>query len=198
MRRRRCAGLGWRLMVCLLLKSGWVIAQVHPIAGERSHASFQVQMRLFSATEGRFRGVSGELRAVAEGGWQVRVRLDASDIDFDGPDWLIRVTCSAKFLDVRHYPEIVFESTRFPTTLLREGGDLAGFLTLRGQRKAVSFRLAPGACAAIGTDCPISVSGAVARRDFGMRSYRLAVRNRVGFDFQVYLQSPVLLESSSP
>lgn len=198
MKRRGFAGHGWRWLLCLCLLPGLASARAHPIDAARSQASFRVQVRILPATEGRFRGVSGELRSVTDDQWQVRVRLDASDIDFDGPDWLTRVTCSEKFLDVRHYPDIVFESARFPGALLRDGGALAGWLTLRGQRKPVTFTLAPGMCASMGADCPIRVTGEVARRDFGMRAYRFTVRDRVGFDFQVYLQSPVPREPAVP
>lgn len=162
-----------------------------PLDATRSQASFSVQLRILASAHGHFGTLAGELQPTDADRWRVRVRVDARDIRFDGPDWLARMTRSEKFLDVQHHPDITFVSDAFPVALLRTGGPLAGQLSVRGQRRQVMFDLAPGDCARSGQDCPIVVSGEVQRRDFGMTAYRLALRDRVGFEFQVFLVGPL-------
>jgi polyisoprenoid-binding protein YceI len=121
----------------------------------------------------------------------VRVRLDARELDLDGPEWMVRTTRSDKFLDVERHPDIRFESAPFTRDLLREGGELEGKLRLRGRVRPVRFRIEPAACAQPGRGCDIRVNGRVSRRDFGMSAQRLWVRDEVGFDFRVRLRDPV-------
>lgn len=158
-----------------------------PLDAARSQAGFSVQLLIMPSAHGRFGTVEGELQPAGRDRWRVRVRIDARDLQFDGPDWLARVTRSEKFLDVDRHPDIAFVSEPFAPALLRKGGALAGRLTLRGLERKVAFALSPGDCARLGQDCPLTVSGEIARRDYGMRAYRLAVRDAVGFEFQVYL-----------
>lgn len=160
-----------------------------PFDSARSQASFSVQLLIMPSTEGRFERAEGELQALRDRRWRVRVGIDARHIAFDGPDWLGRSTRSEKFLDVDNHPEIRFVSEPFATDLLQRGGELAGRLSLRGQSREVVFRLRPSDCARPGRDCAIRVEGEVSRREFGMTAHRLTVRDRVGFDFAVYLAS---------
>lgn len=152
----------------------------------RSGASFAVEMRLPIHARGMFDRVQGELVTEAEGRRRVSVALDARYLHFDGPAWMERVTRADDFLDVAHHPEIRFLSRPFTPELLRQGGELQGQLTLRGQTRDVSFRLEPSTCPRPGRDCDIHVAGQINRRDYGMTSYRLIVRDAVHFDFRVH------------
>lgn len=154
---------------------------------EASQASFEVNLRMAGTVLGRFHGLEGELQPSGER-WRVRVRLDARELDLDGPAWMVRATRSDKFLDVDRHPDIHFESEPFSRDLLRRGGELAGQLRLRGRLRPVSFRIDPAACPQPGHRCDIRVSGQVSRRAFGMNSQRVWVRDEVGFDFRVRLQ----------
>lgn len=155
-----------------------------------SRASFEVGLRMAGQVQGRFRHLEGELHPEA-GRWRVRVRLDARELDLDGPAWMVRATRSDKFLDVDRHPDIRFESAPFTRGLLRQGGELGGQLRLRGRSRPVSFRIEPATCAQPGRGCDIRVTGRVSRREFGMTAQRLWVRDDVGFDFRVRLRDPV-------
>lgn len=157
---------------------------------EASQASFEVNLRMAGTVLGRFHGLEGELQPSGER-WRVRVRLDARELDLDGPAWMVRATRSDKFLDVDRHPDIRFESDPFARTLLSTGGELGGKLRLRGRTRPVVFRIEPATCAAPGRQCDIRVHGSVSRRDFGMSSQRMWVRDDVGFDFRVRLSDPV-------
>lgn len=155
-----------------------------------SRAGFEVSLRLAGDVSGRFRHLEGELQSAGDR-WQVRVRLDARELDLDGPAWMVRATRSDKFLDVERHPDIHFESDPFPRELLHRGGELSGRLQLRGRTRPVVFTVAPSSCKVPGRQCDIRVYGRVSRRDFGMAAQRLWVRDDVGFDFRVRLSDPV-------
>lgn len=157
---------------------------------DRSRAGFEVSLRLAGRVQGRFRKVEGELHPQG-GRWRVQVRLDARELDLDGPAWMVRATRSEKFLDVDRHPDIGFESEAFTRGLLARGGELGGQLRLRGRSRPVSFRVEPAGCAEPGRGCDIRVTGRVSRRDFGMTAQRLWVHDDVGFDFRVRLRDPV-------
>ena len=161
--------------------------QVRPIDGSRSHASFEVQLRLPLRAIGRFETVSGELRGNPERGWRVHVDVDGRGLRFDGPGWMERITRSEAFLALDTYPNIEFLSDAVADAMLHTGGELRGRLTLRGRQRDVRFRLQPADCARPGIDCELRVSGVVSRHDFGMNAYRFTVRDPVAVDFRVWL-----------
>jgi polyisoprenoid-binding protein YceI len=157
---------------------------------DASRAGFEVDLRMLGRVRGRFRQIEGELQP-DDGRWRVRVRLDARELDLDGPEWMVRATRSDKFLAVDRHPDIRFVSAPFPRDLLRRGGELEGELRLRGRVRPVRFQVEPADCARPGRTCDIRVIGRVSRRDFGMSAQRLWVRDEVGFDFRVRLRDPV-------
>lgn len=174
-------------LVCAAALAAPMREAFDPVA---SRAGFEVGLRLAGDVRGRFQHLEGELQPAGDR-WQVRVRLDARELDLDGPAWMVRATRSDKFLDVERHPDIRFESDPFPRELLRRGGELGGRLQLRGRTRPVVFRVAPSSCKVPGRQCDIRVHGSVSRRDFGMGSQRLWVRDDVGFDFRVRLSEPV-------
>ena len=151
-----------------------------------SSARFSVSLRVSGPVAGQFRHIAGEIEPDGRR-WRVHVRVDARELELDGPAWMERSTRSRGFLDVERHPEIRFSSEPFARSLLRQGGPLQGELQLRGKAKKVTFTLAPAACARPGHGCDIRVSGLVSRRSFGMTTQRLWVRDEVGFDFRVRL-----------
>jgi polyisoprenoid-binding protein YceI len=153
----------------------------------RSQARFKVRMRILPAAIGHFLDVRGQLQP--EGTRQrVEVEVDGRKLRFAGPPWMAKVTRSEQFLDVDQHPRIFFRSDAFAPSLLRNGGQLRGELTLRGQTRPVAFNVAPAACATPGRGCDILVTGRVSRAAFGMHAYRLTVRDAVDFEFQVRLK----------
>ena len=153
----------------------------------QSRARFRVRLRLMPAATGHFLDVRGQLQA--EGAKQrVSVELDGRRMRLEGPGWMAKVTRSKDFLDVDTHPAIRFVSAPFAPKLLRDGGELRGELTLRGQTQPVAFRVAKSECPEPGRDCEIVVTGRVSRQAFGMNAYRLTVRDGVEFEFKVRLE----------
>lgn len=165
---------------------------------DASRAGFTVDLRMAGTVPGRFGAIDGELQPDADGGWRVSVQVDARALRLDGPQWMERVTRSPRFLDVAAHPRIRFESRSFPRALLRDGGELAGTLTLRGVHRDVVFRLVPAACDTPGYACEIRVRGEVDRRAFGMTAQRLLLRDTVGFEFHVRLRPPDATAGTPP
>lgn len=182
----------WLGVVCLAGLAASVMAAPHreSFNPATSEARFAVSVRLAGDVDGRFRGIEGELEPAGAKQWRVQVRVDARELELDGPGWMLRSTRSRSFLDVERHPEIGFVSEPFPRALLSTGGQLAGELSLRGRRKPVTFTLAPSDCKRPGHACHIRVYGTVSRRSFGMQSQRLWVGDAVGFDFRVRLRQP--------
>lgn len=183
----------WLGGLCLAGLMGAALAET-PMKADfdpaRSTAEFSVALRLSGTIPGRFSRLEGELEPVAKDQWRVQVRVDARQLTLDGPAWMLRSTVSRNFLDVARHPEIRFVSEPFPRELLRKGGELAGRLHLRGRSRPVVFTLAASTCKRPGHGCEIRVQGEVSRRQFGMTSQRLWVRDEVGFDFHVHLRDP--------
>ncbi|MFY2763956.1 YceI family protein [Arenimonas sp. MALMAid1274] len=151
-----------------------------------SSARFEVGLRLSGLVHGSFRQIEGELEPDGRR-WRVQVRVDARELELDGPGWMERSTRSRSFLDVDRHPQIRFISAPFTRALLRSGGPLEGELHLRGRVRPVAFTLSPARCPRPGHGCDIRVSGMISRRDFGMTSQRMWLRDEVGFDFRVRL-----------
>lgn len=162
-----------------------------PFDPGRSQAVFKVGMRLPLRVEGRFDRAEGELLRLAGSRFRVHARLDGRGLRMKGPEWLRRLTLSEDFLDVRRHPDIRFDSIDTDADLLHAGGRLQGQLQLRGQRREVDFELLPARCERPGSDCDIQVVGRLNRHDFGMRAYRLSVRDEVSFEFRIRLAEPV-------
>src|SRR5688572_21932715 len=181
MKGHRAGGLCLAGLMALAMPAKPVVRE--PFDPAASSAGITVDLRVAGKVDGRFRRIDGELEPVAGGLWQVQARVDARELKLDGPAWMQRSTRSARFLDVERYPEIRFVSLPFDRKLLRSGGKLAGDLDLRGRNKRVAFRLEPAECDDPGRDCAIRVRGTVSRREFGMTSQRLWLRDEVGFEF---------------
>lgn len=189
--------MGWRqgLAFCLSFGAGAALAsatldtRVWTIDGPASVAQFWTYPRLLPKSGGRFRQVQGELQGSPQAGWQVQVRIETRSLEFEGPRWMERLTRSDSFLAIERFPEVRFQSGRFADALLRDGGDLHGELSLRGQTRPVIFKLQPGACRPPATECLLQVSGRVNRHNFGMSAYRLTLRDDVDIELQVRLRS---------
>ena len=164
-----------------------VNANATAIDSTRSRASFTIHPRLPIPSQGRFDSVSGSLMLTTKDIWKVEVQVDARKLGFKGPQWLARMARSESFLDAEKHPNIQFISAPFSKALLEQGGVLQGSLFLRGQQRSVSFRIEKSACSHAGVDCDLVVHGSVLRRDFGMKAYRLSIKDNVDFEFRIRL-----------
>jgi polyisoprenoid-binding protein YceI len=178
-------------LVCLglLLASR---AHALPISTEKSKAEIQIHPRLPMPSQGQFSAVLGQIELLPDQMNKVEVILDARKIHFSGPAWLNRMAQSKAFLDAEAHPIIRFSSDAFSKQLLLNGGDLKGELFLRGQTQRVSFSILPPACSEPGHRCPLKVQGEVNRREYGMKAYRLSVKDIVNFEFTIFFEQKTL------
>jgi polyisoprenoid-binding protein YceI len=154
----------------------------------RSFAEFQVHVMWLFPVHGRFGTLQGtisidRLHATAK----VDARIDVNDVHMrsTGNEAWVR---SAEFFDAEHFPQIQFVSESFPLALLKSGGTVNGVLTIRGTTRRARFELAESDCPdAIARTCPVEAAGTLRRSDFGMRSRRGALSDKVQLDLSVYV-----------
>lgn len=154
----------------------------------RSRFVFELRTRWGQPIEGVFPRNEGEVRVLPDGSRQVRVRLDARDLVVEGSDRFTRFARGERFLDAARYPWLEFRSEPYSPGLLVSGGPLPGTLTLRGVSRPEVFRLEPGACAQPARDCDVVAHGAVNRADYGLQTWRWALRDDVRFHLRVRLE----------
>jgi polyisoprenoid-binding protein YceI len=155
--------------------AGDLLGQIDPAY---SRAAFSLRVVWVRKLEGHFEYIQGAVSHPAPGKFDVEVKIGAQSLTMKNPDhaeW----ARSAEFFDALRHPWIAFEARGAPTTLLHEGGELQGLLSLRGVTRPASFELLPAACARPGIDCAVEARGELQRSEFGMDARRWAVSDKV-------------------
>lgn len=156
---------------------------------QRSSGTFRVKIVWLLGIHGEFGHVDGQVRLDDfRNSLRVDAQIDAASLHMTSAR-LETWARSADFFDVRQFPQIVFASGEVARQRLRDGGELPGQLTVRGITRPVRFELLPADCARPAYDCPIRVNGSLRRSQFGMRSHRGVLADKVDLDFSIYLQS---------
>jgi polyisoprenoid-binding protein YceI len=163
-------------------------AETRALDATRSSADFEVKVLWLVGVHGRFGKVHGTVTLDREHKTVIAdARIDVDVITMRNhsyEDWVK----SDEFFDVRAYPQIRFVSDPFPLDDLRGGGTIAGTLSLRGIDKRVTFAVTPSACPqAIANACPVLANGSIRRSDFGMKSRRGTLSDKVELGFSIYL-----------
>lgn len=155
----------------------------------RSSATFSVKVLWMVDVEGQFGGVRGKVeidhfrsRAVVD------AQIDANAVTMrrQGAENWVK---SEEFFNVATYPEVHFVSAAFPLSTLVTGGELPGTLTLRGIANPIVFTLLPSSCALPGFDCPLEAVGTLKRGNFGMRSRKGTLADRVELRLNIRVHS---------
>lgn len=182
------------LSLCLLLPppvpagaAGGSDLEIDPAA---SRVEFSLRTRWGQALEGRFPVWRGVVVEMPGGEWQVRLRLDARAVEIVGHPRYTRLTRGESFFHVRRWPDMELQSDPFPPALLREGGDLAGIVGMRGLRRGEVFHVVPASCMRPLLDCPVVVEGEVSRADYGMDRWALALGDTVRFHLSLWAREP--------
>ena len=111
---------------------------------DTSHSSvgFAVTHMMFTTVRGRFKTLTGTIRVDEENPDRssVEAEIDAASIDTGVPDRDQHLR-SAEFLDVEHFPTIVFQSTRSDGAHVKPGERfrVGGNLTIRGRSVFVTL-----------------------------------------------------------
>jgi polyisoprenoid-binding protein YceI len=154
----------------------------------RSTAEFEVKVLWLIGVHGRFGQVHG---TIAVDHKRARVVADAH-IDVGAitmrnhtyEEWVK----SAEFFDAAKFPQIHFVSEAFPQDRLRSGGEIAGTLTIRDIDRHIVLDVEPSDCLdAVARSCAVEASGSIHRSDFGMRSRRGTLSDKVELHFSIYL-----------
>lgn len=157
----------------------------------QSLAEFSVRVMWLIPVHGRFGSVHGTIAIDHfRGTARVEALLDVADVHMRtrGDEAWIK---SAEFFDGQHFPQIQFVSEPFSLTRLDKGGEVSGALTIRGVTRPARFELQPSECAgASGSACPVEAAGTIRRSEFGMRSRRGALSDKVDLSFSIRVLLP--------
>jgi len=158
------------------------------IDAARSKAEFTVRLLWVTTVTGHFEGIRGDLTTdPATATAVVRADLDTENIRMESAR-LRRWVLAPEFFDAEHHPHIHFESSPTPLTLLSQGGDVAGQLTIRGVTRPVTFRLLANRCPPEAMQgCVLQLQGLIDRTDFGMLGRRGALSDRVNLGMAIVL-----------
>jgi polyisoprenoid-binding protein YceI len=156
----------------------------------QSSAEFSIRVMWLIPIHGHFAGMHGTIvidhfRGTA----RVDALIESADVHMRsrGDEAWVK---SAEFFDAQHFPQIQFVSDAFALARLSKGGMVSGKLTIRGKTQTAQFEIDPTECAgAIGIDCPVEAAGTIRRSDFGMRSHRGALSDKVDLDFSIRVLS---------
>ncbi len=156
----------------------------------RSRAEFEVKVIWLIGLHGDFGTVQGSLNVDRfHGQASVNARINADEVHMRShsyENW----ARSAEFFDSEHYPQIHFVSEPFPLARLVSGGEIDGTLTLRGIHRQVRFELDPAACAnPLDGRCPVEAGGSIRRSEYGMRSRRGTLADKVALRLSVYVKT---------
>ncbi|KGO97928.1 YceI family protein, partial [Novilysobacter defluvii] len=162
--------------------------EVVALDAEASRAVFHVRTRWGQRIAGRLPALGGERRILADGRHQVRIALDAAGVELGGAGRLEEIARSDRFFDADAHPQIVFLSDPYPASVVEHGGQVHGWLEMRGVRRPESFTLEPASCPEPGTACPVIAHGSVDRGDYGMDAMRVALTGSVHFDLRLWLE----------
>ena len=176
------------LIVLLLARGGHAqTPQIFDLDAARSRAVFEVKVLYLIGLHGEFGSVHGTLsvdraRDIAI----VDATIDTNAVHMRNhlyENWVK----SAEFFDATHFPQIHFVSAEFPLRRLTQGGTIIGTLTIRGFSKSAAFEIDPAACAdPLRGACALAAAGTIRRSDFGMRSRRGALSDKVDLGLSVF------------
>ena len=163
--------------------------QVLALDATRSRATFEVRVLYLIGLHGEFGSVHGTLNLDRESGAAtVEAMIDTNAVHMRSrryENW----TKSAEFFDAQHFPQIHFASDPFPATSLTQSGPIKGTLTIRGESKPATFEIGSAECKTpLAGECAVEAAGTIRRSDFGMRSRRGALSDRVDLHLSIFVR----------
>jgi polyisoprenoid-binding protein YceI len=154
----------------------------------RSSAEFEVKVLWLIGVHGRFGQVHGTIAVDRDHLHEVAdARIEVGTITMRNHSYEEWVK-SAEFFDATRFPQIHFVSEPFARERLLRGGELGGTLSVRGVDRHIVLEVQPSACPdAVARDCAVEARGSIHRSDFGMRSRRGTLSDKVELSFSIYL-----------
>lgn len=181
----KCWGLRGLLLLCL-----WpaLAATAETFDPEASRFGFELRTRWGMKLEGVFPHYEGEVRHLADGHHQVVLRMYTQSVEIIGHPRYTDWTRSAMFFEASRYPVVTFVSRPYDPEMLRQGGALAGELSIRGITRPKTLAVAASTCARPALDCDVVATGAVRRSDYDMDDWMMAISDRVVFVLRARLK----------
>ncbi|MBD8528190.1 YceI family protein [Pseudomarimonas arenosa] len=178
------------LLACTALGSAQASELLGQIEPAFSRAEFSLRVLWVRKLEGRFEYIQGSISHPAQADrFDVDVRIAAQSLQMRNPDH-VEWAKSEEFFDALRHPWIDFRARGAPRSLLTEGGELLGELSLRGVTRPARFTLLPAPCDRPGLDCAVQAQGEIERSEFGMTARRWAVSDKVKLAFSFRLKEP--------
>jgi polyisoprenoid-binding protein YceI len=158
-----------------------------PLDTQRSRVAFEIRAMLLFEVTGRFDRVNGAVVVdSAQQTARVTATVDTRDVKMSRAsfvDWIK----SPEFFDVEKYPHIEFVSQPFPAATLDRGGSVTGNLTVRGITREGTFQLRQSGCPGRAAyACPVELDGVLRRSEFGMKSRRATLGDRVKLHLTIF------------
>lgn len=186
---RRLRPLPLIFLLLTRVGSAQTVQQVLELDAGRSRATFEVKVLYLIGLHGEFGSVHGTLRTDATTA-NVDATIDTNAVHMRSrryETW----TKSAEFFDAEHFPQIHFASAAFPIERLIRGGDIDGTLTIRGISKPAVFTIDADECTApLSGACAVDAAGTIRRSDFGMRSRRGTLSDKVDLTLTIFVRPP--------
>jgi polyisoprenoid-binding protein YceI len=154
----------------------------------RSRCGFEIRTRFGQKIEGVFPRFEGEVLKLADGRHQVRLRMDARQVEIPGKPRYTAWMRGEDFFDVERFPLVEFDSEPYQPEMTARGGDIIGRLSIRGISHTETLTVMPAECPRAGYDCDVISRGTVLRGRYGMDSWQVALGDRVTFILRARLQ----------
>lgn len=170
-RQRRLPWWAALLAGCGCLSVGATELRLDP---ERSRVGFSIPVLWLFARTGDFEDLALAVDIDHEAlqvDIEARIRVASARMENPADAATLK---SRDYFDAAHHPYIVFQALDAPLSVLSEGGEFSGELSLRGVTRTVRFQLSPDPCtpSAQVPFCPFEVLGHIRRHDFGMSARR--------------------------
>ena len=150
-----------------------------------TRVEFSLRLLVVRKLDGRFPLVEGTVVLDRDrNSADIAVDIDAREVMMERAEhaeW----ARSPEFFDAARHPAIRFSARGVPLELFRDGGDLAGALTLRGLTRPATLELLPSDCEEPGLGCPVRAEGELSRSDFDMTARRFVLSDKVRLSFTI-------------
>jgi polyisoprenoid-binding protein YceI len=152
----------WMLIALTVLRSE--AAQMYRLDSSNTQVSFTVHHLGIQWVTARFSDISGQF-AVNHSGVvdRVDVTVGTASLECSEPHWNERLR-SADWLDVQHYPHMIFHSSRIE--LDEQRAVASGELTLHGVNRPIVLNVSLLKCSAAG--CQFAAHGHIKRSEYGL------------------------------
>lgn len=154
----------------------------------QSRFGFELRTRFGQKIEGLFPRFEGDVLVLPDGRNQVRLRMDATQVEIPGKRRYTVWMRGADFFDVERFPVVQFDSLPYLPEVVERGGSIVGSLTIRGVTHVETLTVMPAECPRAGYDCDVISRGTVLRGRYGMESWQVALGDRVTFVLRARMQ----------